>query len=328
MLNSEFDYQPKHGGAKLQENLNQEPYDDNVVVSDKVESIGCIDMGLLSSDYLLFGGNGAAGESPELALFEALDYLDEQGFGDNALSKTRRGSFSDTGVRDFFGAIERYCDFCGRPLTGVAYERLNDGRDRCSQCSETVVVGQRAYERLFHQVKTDMQVQFGVSFPDQIIVRIVSPERIAKYEKREWKPTDAFDPRTISLVKQSRWKKKISILLESGIPRMSLMETMAQCLTRAWQLDAWDEVALRKRYGSEYDEVEKGMHIWVGIQYLYLLNEAAYAKRMREYYVELDEPMGKGYVRYANCYPFSEGIVLEGDTPFRHPSDPLGFSAG
>ena len=62
---------------------------------------------------------------------------------------------------------------------------------------------------------------------------------------------------------------------------------------------------------------------WVEIQYAYLINEPAVAKREEIITSYREDEYGYGFLRYRAAYPFSEGTVITKPTPFLNCEEPL-----
>ena len=62
---------------------------------------------------------------------------------------------------------------------------------------------------------------------------------------------------------------------------------------------------------------------WSELQYMYLLNEKAYADRALSHEVQRTDVYGYGLRLYLKQYQMSQDILLAGDTPFMHPTEPL-----
>lgn len=272
-------------------------------------------------DYLRFGGTGDIDLS-DVDYVGLMSYLRDRGFGDGGLVQAHRDGDIRERIGEFRPTGVHYCDFCGKVMSGVEFERLKDGRERCPECSRSVLRGIEEYEELFTRVKRTMIERFGIDFPLPITVHVVSQRRLAKETQSTFTPTSGWDERCVGLARAHNGK--MSMYFENGTPRLSLTATSAHELTHIWQYTHWDTQALRKRYGDAYEEVSEGMAVWVEIQYLYLVNEPAYADRYVEGYLARTDEYGRGFRRYFDIYPLSKGILLNGKTPFMYPKNPLG----
>lgn len=272
------------------------------------------------SHYLLFG-NDEAPEEWGVDAQAAHDYLGGLGFGENSLAKARKHRTESQVYGDYLEPGVHRCDFCGRILRGAEYDRLKDGRERCLECSQTVVKAVPDYEVLFGRVRENLCTQFHIDISVPITIKVVSQRRISKITGTRFQPTSGFDPRPIGVAVQKRHEYRM--YFENGSPRASLTATSAHELTHIWQYTHWDLAAIKRRYGDLYLPVCEGMAKWVEIQYMYLLNESAYADRMFSEEIMRDDEYGYGLRLYVNEYPLSHGTILLGPTPFMNPSDPL-----
>ena len=69
--------------------------------------------------------------------------------------------------------------------------------------------------------------------------------------------------------------------------------------------------------------IYEGMAKWVEIQYAYLINEPARAKREELITSYRADEYGYGFLRYVSNYPFSTGTVIVRPTPFQNTKMPL-----
>lgn len=271
--------------------------------------------------YLLFGGDDTFSYQ-RLDCPATSDYLSGMGFANGSLSQARRlkGQLNRyIGYRD---PDAHQCDFCGRALPGAEYDVLKDGRERCARCTATVVKTRQEFETLFAKTREGLCLKYGINLPSSIEVKVVSQKKMAKVSgEKEFVPTKAFDPRTVGLAVNK--KGTFSMYFENGTPKGSLTATAAHELTHIWQYSTWDWQAMEKRYGDDFLAVVEGMAKWSEIQYLYLLNETAFADRSLANEVARTDVYGYGLRLYLQQYPLSRGIVREGPTPFDNTDLPL-----
>ena len=272
------------------------------------------------SHYLLFGGASSF-------VYNALDceglaaYLEKQGFDNSTLTQARRFKAQSNHYAGYHDPDAHYCDYCGKLLLGTEYDLLKDGRERCTECSESVVASHQDFETLLVQVRDGMRQKYGIDFPAPIPVRVVSQKKMASMQGSVYVPTKYFDPRTVGLA-ISRGES-YTMYFENGAPRGPLTATTAHELTHIWQYSHWNWDAMQAKYGSSFLAVAEGMAKWSEIQYLFLLNEVEFAERMLSSEVARRDVYGYGLRLFLNRYPISRGIVLTGDTPFAHPSEPI-----
>jgi len=272
--------------------------------------------------YLLYGEEG---EPSVLDLSGTLEYLTAMGMDRNPLKQAREGRKIAEIVEATFkpGRPDaRYCDFCGAEIYGVEYETLADGRDRCHNCGRTAVKTGDDFRRLYEDVKRNMESFFGVRINAGIKVEMVNAKKLHQRLGQAFIPTADADGRILGVAISDN--DGYTLMLENGSPRMAAMMTIAHELTHIWQYLNWDDKEITKKYGKDLRlEVYEGMAKWVEIQYAYLINEPAYAKRQDMMESVRDDEYGRGFLRYKAQYSFSLGNVITKPTPFNDPTTPL-----
>ena len=272
--------------------------------------------------YTLFGFES---EPSCMDTAAALDYLTALGFDKNPLKKARESRSMAKMTESMFRpdrAGSRYCDFCGTEIYGVEYETLLDGRDRCLSCSRTAIKSAAEFRKVFEDVKRNMEAFFGIKINVGIRVEAVSAKAMQQRLGQRFVPSPQRDGRALGIA--VRDKNGYSLYMENGAPRMSTMLTMAHELTHIWQYIYWNDHDIKQRYGQSMSfEVYEGMAKWAEIQYAYLINEPAVAKREEIYASCRNDEYGYGFLRYRANYPFSTGTVLTNPTPFMNTVLPL-----
>lgn len=267
------------------------------------------------SCYLRFGYDAIDGA---IAVDKALEYLTGLGFGENELYRARKGEAQEDVVID----AEETCDFCGLPLSGVAYDVLGDGRVRCAACSATAIHTVEEFRALYQRVLPTMESFFDIRLSVPVRVRTTDAHTIARQAGAVYKPTSGFDARVLGFARQD--KNGFSIYVENGAPRLAAMDTIAHELTHIWQYVNWNRTAIEKRYGkgANRDLVYEGMAMWSAVQFLYLIGETSYAKRMEAITLSRQDEYGEGFRLYCKKYPLSRSMALPEHTPF-HTDPPL-----
>lgn len=274
------------------------------------------------SYYMLYGRDC---EPAFIDLSGTLEYLSELGLKRNSLKQAREGKK----IADYVEATykpgkpdARYCDFCGTEIFGVEYETLADGRDRCLNCGRTAIKTAEEFRKIFDDVKRNMESFFGIRINAGIRVEMVNTKTLHKRLGKAFIPTPARDGRVLGVAIND--KNGYTLMVENGSPRMASMLTMAHELTHIWQYINWNDKDIRKKYGRRMRlEIYEGMAKWVEIQYAYLLNEPATAKREEIITSYRDDEYGHGFLRYRANYPFSLGTVITKMTPFMKGDTPL-----
>ncbi len=217
----------------------------------------------------------------------------------------------------------RYCDFCGTEIFGVEYETLADGRDRCLNCSRTAIKTEEEFKKIFEDVKRNMESAFGIRFNCGVRVEMVNSKTLHKRLGTAFIATPGADGRVLGVAIKD--KNGYTLLVENGSPRMASMLTMAHELTHIWQYQNWNDKEIRRIYGDDLRlEIYEGMAKWVEIQYAYLINEPATAKREEIITSYRNDEYGRGFLRYRAQYPFSTGTIITRPTPFESGNTPLG----
>ena len=272
--------------------------------------------------YMLYGNEN---EPSFIDLLGTLSYLSDMGLQRNALKQARDGKK----IAEFVEATykpgkpdARYCDFCGTEIYGVEYETLADGRDRCLSCGRTAIKTGKEFQKIFEDVKRNLESFFGIQINAGIKVEMVNSKTLHKRLGYAFLPTPKADGRILGVAISD--KNGFSLYVENGSPRMASMLTMAHELTHIWQYINWNDKAIRKKYGKKMRlEIYEGMAKWVEIQYAYLINEPARAKREDIITSYREDEYGRGFLRYKANYPFSLGTVITKPTPFMNVETPL-----
>ena len=272
--------------------------------------------------YLLYGGDA---EPDVIDTNGTLSYLKMLGLGNNPLKEARRGRKISKYVEATFQPNKknaRYCDFCGSEIYGVEYETLADGRDRCISCGRTAIKTEAEFIKIFEDVKRNLESFFGIKINTGIKVQMVNAAKLHKSLGKTFVPTADSDGRVLGVAINK--KGHFTLMVENGSPRMMSMLTMAHELTHIWQYLNWDSKAILKKYGKALNlQIYEGMAKWVEIQYAYLINEPATAKREEIITVNRNDEYGFGYIRYKANYPISTGTVITRETPFMNVETPL-----
>ncbi|MBR5774044.1 MAG: hypothetical protein IKY44_04245, partial [Clostridia bacterium] len=272
--------------------------------------------------YLLYGGES------ELAFIDSsatLKYLGALCGHRNPLKQARNGKKVAELIETTYKPGKpdaRYCDFCGTEIYGVEYETLVDGRNRCMHCSRTAVKTGEEFRKLFEDVKRNMESFFSIRINAGIKVEMVNSKTLHRRLGENFVPTPKSDGRILGVAIHDR--NGFTIMVENGAPRMSTMLVCAHELTHIWQYLNWNKKELRKKYGRKLlPQIYEGMSKWVEVQYAYLVNEPAVAKREEIITSYRQDEYGQGFLRYRANYPFSLGTVITKPTPFMYPQTPL-----
>ncbi len=207
------------------------------------------------------------------------------------------------------------CSYCGTEIAGVEFYRMPDGRMRCTTCSSTVVQTKAEVEALCQRVIDNMDNFFGATIDVPVQIQ-VTDER--KLKRKVGVPLGTKDDQSILILGVAiNNKKKLSLILENGAPRISLIATFAHELTHIWQYSHWDN---RKDFKpcpqSKRLLIYEGMAKWAEIQYLYLIGETNVARREEAITRNREDEYGIGFRLYEDRYPLTREAMYCEDTPF------------
>lgn len=267
--------------------------------------------------YFLFGGEKV---SCHLKLLEVRDYLKRCGSRKNPLTRARKQELID--AREFDLQAVNTCDFCGLPLSEVSYERLNDGRIRCSDCASSAVETTGEFQEIFLRCLKMMEILYGIKIHAPIQLHVTNAEEVAKQTGIVYKPGTKFAVRAVGYAQMKNGICRI--VVENGSPRLAAIETMVHELTHIWQYlnwkdreKAWNLKMEKKAYtAAARDILYEGMTIWVSIQYLYQVGESSYAAGLEQIQMARDDARGAGFRLYAAQYPLVKDMTALRKTPF------------
>lgn len=252
-------------------------------------------------------------------------FLELMGFDGGELRQARSGKACAENFRnaDQNRKGQAYCSYCGAEIAGVEYYRLPDGRMRCTTCNKTVVKSKEEVEELCRRVMTNMENFFGATIEVPVSIEVVEERKL---KRKVGVPLDAPDAQSMLILGVAiNKRKKYSILLENGAPRISLIATFAHELTHIWQYTHWDnKKGFKPCHKSKRLLIYEGMAKWAEIQYLYLIGETNVARREEFITRNREDEYGIGFCLYESFYPLTREAMTCEDTPFtpdRYPFD-------
>lgn len=256
--------------------------------------------------------------STALDLEGTKNFLQEIGFDGGELRQAREGKNFAENFRDADGNKNNQmcCSYCGAAISGVEFFRLPDGRLRCNTCSNTVVNSKAEVEDLCRRVLANMDSFFGATIDVPVSIE-VTDER--KLKRKLGIPLGTKDSQSMLILGVAiNKKKKYSIILENGAPRISLIATFAHELTHIWQYTHWDNNKnLKKCPKSKRLLIYEGMAKWAEIQYLYLVGETNVARREEIITRNRHDEYGLGFCLYEDRYPLTREAMFCEETPFK-----------
>lgn len=251
-----------------------------------------------------------------------VNLLKTLGFTGGELRQAREGqetfqTYKDAEEQD---KKQMFCSYCGLEISGVEYNRLPDGRLRCTACNNTLVKSEM--QEICDRVKTNMEAFFGASINVPINIEVLEERKL---KKKIRSPLSAIDDKSILVLGAAvNEKKGYRVFLENGAPRISVIATFAHELTHIWQYINWDnkkgfKVCSKDRRLLIYE----GMAKWAEIQYLYLIGETAVARREEFITRRRDDEYGKGFRMIEDEYPLSYDTVICENSPFNKDEYPI-----
>ncbi|MBQ1332280.1 MAG: hypothetical protein IIY36_05035, partial [Lachnospiraceae bacterium] len=122
-------------------------------------------------------------------------YLRVRGWGRNALTLARKREIDPKTFLDL--NAENHCDFCGLPLTGVSFDRLNDGRVRCNDCSASAITTVEEFSEIFHECQRRMEEIYGIKYRVPVRVKVTDAREVNKGAGRIFRPSKEFASRVL-----------------------------------------------------------------------------------------------------------------------------------
>ena len=251
-------------------------------------------------------------------------FLQEIGFDGGELRQAREGKNCAEDLRNAGKSNNKqmYCSYCGGEIAGVEFYRLPDGRMRCTTCSSTVVKTKAEVEELCQRVIANMDNFFGATIDVPVSIEVVNERKLKKKVGARLGTKDSQSMLILGVAINK--KKKYSIILENGAPRISLIATFAHELTHIWQYINWDNKKnFKKCPKSKRLLIYEGMAKWAEIQYLYLIGETNVAKREEYITRNRQDEYGIGFCLYEDRYPLSREAMTCEDTPFTPDQYPI-----
>lgn len=251
-------------------------------------------------------------------------FLQGLGFDGGELRQAREGKNCAEDYRnaDKNKNNQMYCSYCGAEIAGVEFFRLPDGRVRCTTCSNSVVKTKAEVEELCQRVITNLDNFFGAVIDVAVSIEVVDERKLKKKIGASLGTKDSESILILGVAINK--KKKYSIILENGAPRISLIATFAHELTHIWQYTNWDnKKGFKKCPKSQRLLIYEGMAKWVEIQYLYLIGETNVAKREEYITRNRQDEYGVGFCLYEDQYPLSREAMSCDNAPFTTDGYPI-----
>ena len=247
-------------------------------------------------------------------------YLRVRGWSNNALTLARK---RDVLVKNQIDTSSvNCCDFCGLPLTGVSYDRLNDGRVRCNDCSSSAIVTIEEFKELFYRCLELMEDFYAVRFKVPISVKVTDAKEVAKGAGMVFRPSTNYAARVLGFAQRKHGTYRL--VIENGSPRLAAIDTTVHELTHIWQYLNWNKGEFLQAYGMNAkgctakarDIVYEGMATWAEIQYLYQIGEISFAAQQEAILEARQDAYGIGFRIFRDQYPILKDSSILKITPF------------
>ena len=327
----------EHQKVFVPENMNEEDdgivtsTDDELIVKDDVPDNLDILMPIEQTRYqkecyLKFGFEEI---DSKLCIDEVYRYLNARGWSDSTLRKARKHNVFEEMLLDM--DAECICDFCGLPISGVSYERLNDGRVRCNDCAASAIDSVEEFRNIYNRTLQFMGNIYGISIKNPINVKTTDAKTIASFTGGVFVPTNDFDGRVLGFARND--KGRFSLYVENGAPMLAATETIAHELTHIWQFLNWNEKELLRIYAQDTPEktmlardiIYEGMATWAATQVLYSMGEVSYARKQELMQERRTDVYGIGFCLFRDRYRFVKDSGAVKYIPFNGfpPLDPI-----
>lgn len=218
---------------------------------------------------------------PDFLDLEQTAYLLEHILGENDLTieREQKRSIKKRKPETPINTVGKHqCDFCAKHFPALDMTVLEDGRERCPNCSLTAIDDKAALKKVLevaHQWFKDKERFEELS--KKIKIEFVSSEKISKFRGHNFLPSPQFDPRTLGLA--VRKGKNYSIWIESGQPYHHTLAITVHELTHIWQYGNVNYAKMKEDWGLHLIE---GHTIWAEIDCL----EEKYEENKDESYLE------------------------------------------
>ncbi len=304
--------------------LRETEPDDSGISGDDSEAISITDIGVGAAEEKIpysesfFLKYGFEAVPTVLNLEETEKYLTDRGFADNYLKQAREsGKYKKLKWYNYhFEAGTHYCDFCGAVLEG-SYDLLDDGRERCSECSKEAITKLKDFKKLYKKTRKQMEKIFGIKLKAKITIKTCNAQKIAEELGETFTPSARFDGRTLGFA--YRYGGSNDIFIENGAPAVETAKTLVHEMTHIWQY-----ANLPDLFGNVSDpEAIEGMAVWAEVQYLASIGLKARAKDYVYSRLMQDNEYGKGLKRYLEKYPVRDSETVKTQTPFTCSKNPL-----
>ena len=241
-------------------------------------------------------------------------FLHSRGYADSAIKKARKRNPFEAELEALGNETVNHCDFCGVPLNGVSFDRLDDGRVRCNDCGTSAITSVEEFKSLYNSTLQLMCGLFDISYNVPLSIVTADAATIAKARHAVFAPSTGVAPRILGYAR--RRGNNFSLVIENGSPRLASIDTIVHEMTHIWQYLHWDQQEIQRMYGENTLLVYEGMAVWAAVQFLYLIGEHFYAAIMEAENYRRQDEYGEGFRYYCSQYPLVKDGGSLHKTPF------------
>lgn len=267
-------------------------------------------------------------------------YLGSRGLGNNNLTKSRKRERFEDNLLDF--QAENCCDFCGKPLSGISYDVLADGRIRCNDCSTTAIKDIKEFKEIYSHTEMMMENIFEIIYPVAISINTMDAIKMSKHTHSVYQPSQQYAARVIGYAEVK--SGEYTLYIENGCPKLVALYTIAHEMTHIWQYINWNSAEIAAIYKQDrpdrdqvaMDLVYEGMSVWASIQILYSMGEVYFAEQQEQEFLKFngvdkesftvrrEDVYGYGYYLYRKRYYLDVSGDVPPFSPFKYypPLDP------
>lgn len=182
------------------------------------------------------------------------------------------------------------CSFCNRVI--IFAWQLSDGRCMCSHCHDHQKTQEDEIKRLYLETRAMLESFYHIEFRKTIDVRFQSADAIRKVAGQ---PDNG---RIVGFYSPNHSKPQL--WLEAKGPGVAMTSTIIHELTHSWQHDNLNLKQLEKAFPKlvakkRLQLLLEGHAVYVELEAMTELNEAEYAKRLRQGYLAGDDVYSLGY---------------------------------
>ncbi len=188
------------------------------------------------------------------------------------------------------------CDFCGKEHQNSEMQRLDDGRMRCSNCSDGAIDTQEQFHALCNTAKELFLQHLGIDFRSiPHTAKLVSAVQLHSLGHKPFSITNGYDTRKIVGLAFDKYHDEFYV--ENGYSQQNTLAIICHEMTHIWQYNTPSFNA----YRNDENWVE-GLAVWTD---LYLSEKAGATNidQLREGWLAMNNEYGRGLRMILNLCP-------------------------